>query len=82
VTWHCHTVVVVGVCSGRWGGQAMVAGGGCWWQWWRHWCAYEGGRKGRNRLPVSEYEQLTCWFRVGLLDLVTKLKLSKFENLS
>jgi hypothetical protein len=22
-----------------------------------------------EKLPVSEYEQVTCWFRVGLLDL-------------
>ena len=32
----------------------------------------EGGRKESERLeklPVSEYEQVTCWFRVGLLDL-------------
>jgi len=31
----------------------------------------EGGRKasdGFKKLPVSEYEQVTCWFRVGLLD--------------
>jgi len=46
-------------------------------------CAYEGGRKGSNRLeklPVLEYEQVTCWFRVGLLDLETMVKLymSKF----
>jgi len=32
----------------------------------------EGGRKEGDRLeklPVSEYEQVTCWFRAGLLDL-------------
>ena len=32
----------------------------------------KGGRKegGKlEKLPVSEYEQVTCWFRVGLLDL-------------
>ena len=31
----------------------------------------EGGRKEGDKfgkLPVSEYEQVTCWFRVGLLD--------------
>ena len=35
-------------------------------------CDHEGGRKESDRLeklPVSEYEQVTCWFRVGLLDL-------------
>jgi len=26
VMWHCHTVVIVGVHSGCWGGRAMVAG--------------------------------------------------------
>jgi len=33
---------------------------------------YEGGRKESDRLeklPISEYEQVTCWFRVGLLNL-------------
>jgi hypothetical protein len=32
----------------------------------------EGGRKESERLeklPVSEYEQVTCWFRMGFLDL-------------
>ena len=50
-------------------------------------CAYEGGRKGSNRLeklPVLEYEQVTCWFRVGLLDVETMVKLymSKFVERS
>ena len=27
---------------------------------------------------VLEYEQVTCWFRVGLLDFETMVKLSKF----
>ena len=40
----------------------------------------EGGRKESNRLerlPVSEYEQVTCWFRVGLLDLKSTGNLTK-----
>jgi hypothetical protein len=40
----------------------------------------EGGRKesnGLEKLPVSEYEQVTCWFRVGLLDFLSNENLTK-----
>jgi len=40
----------------------------------------EGGRKESHKLeklPVSEYEQVTCWFRVGLLDLKSNGNLTK-----
>jgi len=62
VMWRCHTVVVVGVHSGCWGSRVMVVGGS------GDTCAYEGGRKGSNRLeklPVLEYQQVTCWFSVA-----------------
>ena len=65
--------VVIGAVK-RWLQEVVVGGSG-------NTCAYEGGRKGSNRhekLPVLEYEQVTCWFRVGLLDLETMVKLSKF----
>ena len=72
--------VVVGVVK-RWLWEVVVGGSG------GDMCAYEGGRKGSNRLeklPVLEYEQVTCWFRVGLLDLETMVKLymSKFVERS
>jgi len=66
--------VVVGAVE-QWLWEVVVGGSG------GEACAYEGGRKGSNRLeklPVLEYEQVTCWFRVGLLDLETMVKLSKF----
>ena len=66
--------VVVGVVK-QWLWEVVVDGSG------GDVCAYEGGRKGSNRLeklPVLEYDQVTCWFRVGLLDLETMVKLSKF----
>ena len=57
--------VVIGVVK-QWLWEVVVGGSG------GNTCAYESGRKGSNRfkkLPVLEYEQVTCWFRVGLLDL-------------
>ena len=68
--------VVVGVVE-RWLQEVVVGGSGS------NTCAYEGGRKGSNRLeklPVLEDEQVTCWFRVGLLDLETMVKLYSWPS--